>query len=425
MNRDKIIYLREFFVTQMNHWTMFPLFLLIISLVKNLTVFDEPNPLLWLCLGLVPFVFYFFRLWFQRFVLFCLAHFAVLVLLYFVLPCGSTASKVLYVLFAAGYVVYSFMLRLNSSDFQDGRFLMPVAVALSAVSFYLLHYQGYYEWDNYYISVLIAVFGMYFLSSYLESYMNFLLVNESSTGHIPEKEIFTSGSLMAFFYVAFAMVVLFATSHIGWLRTLLHVIKELLFMILRFLFSLFPESHPDIPEIEESQQMSGEVMELPPPEEPFFLWQLLEVIAVIAILAGMMYALYRFLKYAIAFVRSRMAYRLKKEEYTASERVVDIREKCTTEHKSREKKRDLFGFLSPQERIRRLYKKHITASKRLRDIVPGNHDSDPALLTAREWGILLEEDNMPEIYEKARYSGETCTADDYRRMRQACKQKVL
>lgn len=424
MSRRSIEYLSDFFITQMNHWALFPFIMLVICMTKSFVPCDDPNILLWLLCGLLPFALYVCRMRFQSLFKLVISHIlcvAVQIAISFVL-CNSFSNKLYFVIIGIGYAVYSLHIRMTKTDFTDSEFLMPVAVGISVVASFMAHYLGFTEWDSYFLIPLIAVFGLYFTGSYLKNYLYFLKVNDSSTGHIPEREIFRTGSFMAFLFSILAMVALFLLSGIKWLNVILAAVREVILSALRFLFSLLPESTESEPLLEETPVSGGGLPDNGPAPEPSLFWNIILWTLTIAIIVCLIYAAYQALKRCIAFIIKAMNHRPNRN-VRENEKVLDVRERCAIEkNTSSDKKTGFLQAFTPRDRIRKLYKKHILAAKRLRSLTPGNHEEgDPALLTAREWGILLEKTDMSSIYEKARYSDAACTAEDFRRMKEACK----
>lgn len=422
MNRKNIMYIRGILVTQMNHWGLLPVMMFIFSLGRSITeTFERPSLLLWMEMGILPFLFFLFRMKCKRFWMLVVSHAASAAALGALFNIQSPSAGWLYVLAAVIYVFYSIVHRLRSEDPQDGRLGMPFVVGLSAVSLFMQHYQGYPEWDSWYIGGLIAVFALYFLSSYLEHYLEFVSVNESSTGHIPEREIFSSGGRMMLLYVAFSVLVLFLTSSFGWLRAILNMVREIIFAILRVLLSGIKNEEPELTVTEMPEQSGGGGWVFPEGNEGFILWDILEVVAVVAIVGAILYVIVRLLLRLPAFIRDRMGRGRTFRTESAEGDVVDVREACAIEKpKKGERFRNPFAFLSTEERIRRLYKKHILSAGRVQKLATGT-DVWPALLTAREWGQRLEQKELAAPYEKARYSGQGCTAEDLKAMKAACR----
>ena len=88
-----------------------------------------------------------------------------------------------------------------------------------------------------------------------------------------------------------------------------------------------------------------------------------------------------------------------KERAVDTGEAYDLREKCEIEKDSGKKTRNPFSAFSPRERIRKLYKKKLTAATARNNLLNKN---SPGLYTAREWERKLELSGMADIYEQAR-----------------------
>lgn len=426
MNRKIIFGIREFFVTQLNHWALLPIVLLLFGVAQSISECEEPSMWIWLAMGSVPFAFYFLRNLLQRFFLFLGGHLIVMVLLAFLLSFVAIPARIIYLLAGIGYTIYSIAQRFRKNDYLDTKIIMPLAVGISAVSAFFLRFLGDSRWNSFLLLALIAVFGLHFFCSYLESYLHFLIVNESSTGHIPEWEIFISGSRLMGIFVLFSMAVLFLSSHLEWLGVIVSLLKAGLFAILRVLLSFLPKWESDTPPLENAPISGSTGMTLSESQEPFFLWEVLEILFVIAILCGLVALVIWLLIRLVRVIWERMKWG--RSIYTSQnwESVCDVREKCALEKTKKDAEHSLFFRLSARERIRRLYRNHIEkASGRLSQTTEHRKTSDPALRTAREWGTFLGEEELAPLYEKARYSSENITAEELRRMKEVCKRKVI
>lgn len=426
MNREKIWYARALLVTQINHWALFPVLMLFFGMVENIRSFDAPSPLLWLELGILPAVLTVFRSRIRHFGILLISHGAAAALFAAFLVLESRSSGWVYALVAVCYAVCSIFHRLNREDAQDGKIHILAAAGISAASLWIQHFQGCTEWDFWYAAALIAVAAMYYLSVYLERYLNFLAVNESSTGHIPEREIFASGSRLAICYVLFSVFVLFLTSGFERLRPILSALRGLLIALLRKLLSGGAGQGQELPEAGPVEPSGGGSMVLPEAGEPFFLWKLLEAVLEAAVFCGLICLAVWLLLRLIAWIRERMGNLQAFQTGTNEDGTRDVRERCVIEKPVKRAVRGKpFAFLSAQERIRRLYQMHILSSGSAQK--PSESEkAGLALLTAREWEECLEQKGLAAPYEKARYSGETCTAEDVRAMKAACRnQKML
>jgi hypothetical protein len=257
---------------------------------------DTVNPALhetffWLAAGLIPLIFCFFREKINRFFLLAAAHVLVVIAVKFLFSASGYTN--VYVLAAAGYVVYSFVIRLKGADFQDISMPLAVAVGICAVSLFFLKYiwQGV-SFETPVIITFISVFGLSMLNIYIERYINFLAVNKSSSGHIPAKEIFRSGLFMAALCVLLMMAVLLITSGIGWLKAILDIIKSAAAIVLKFLLSLL-KSDTGNAYLENSLQpiTNSDFTEAAENTEPALIWEILTAAAFAAVAAALVYLL--------------------------------------------------------------------------------------------------------------------------------------
>lgn len=421
----RITLLREILVTQMNHLALFPLMAAVFC-----AIWEYPSKIeyLWLLIGPVSFAFYFLRVNIKNFFVLLAAHMAVIWAVSFLFSGVGGAS--FYCLACVGYGIYSFILRMRSLDFQDGRIPMPLAAGIAAFSFYFINYiLSDIDLELPIIMAFILSFGLSLLVTYLESYINFLIVNRSSTGHIPAREIFFSGSFMAVICVLLMMLLLLSTSGIGWLQVILSGIGRVVSAVLRVIFSLIgPDEHGIY--VDDSHIDSGTVTEIQQ-GEPALIWNILTVLATIALAAAAVWMAICIVKRAYAFIREQMAYKGIPSDDNELGSITDVREKCKTVARTGSPESPLFKNLlkrlSNAEKIRRLYKKSvlkysevIARSKNPRgESVPDK----PERMTAGEWGSVLNKPDIAKIYDKARYSDSECTPEDYRLMKQIIAEK--
>lgn len=409
MKKEKILMLQELLVTQMNHWI---LFLLAVSVMG---VIGTSRPVLWkwaVC-SLLPLFFGIVRRFSNHFLVFVISHVLPVVFVIMV-PSDALVEKIALALMVIGYVAYSFYLRVMTEERLDGVLHPAAAVGIAGLGILLQHYQGIQDWESYYVPPLIIFLGLYFVQLYLEQYQHFMIVNDSSKGQIPEKEMFRSGIMLVVFFSAAVMVVLLLTSDIGWVGQITSVLKAILIWLIRLLVR-GKETTEEVP-IEEQEVVTKQDTGWMPVEdaEPSMFWIILEKIVIvlvyalmIAICIGAIYAL-------VTYLYKRFSQILNKEE-DEPEEVMDVREKCEVERFRKERK-PLFEFLSTRERIRRMYKKEVWAS-RMQLVADGS----PAFLkrlTARECGQVMERESLAQVYEKARYSEEECTSEDIRKAKE-------
>ena len=406
MKKDRILMLQELLVTQMNHWILFLIVVTILGVIRA----DRPVLWKWVLVSLVPLLFGIVRRYSNHFLIFVISHVLPLAFLIMV-PSEAWIEKMALMLLGAGYVAYSFYLRIKTEDRLDGVLNPAAAVGIAGVGLLLQHYQGNREWESYYVPPVIIFLGLYFIQLYLEQYLHFMIVNDSSKGRIPEKQMFRSGITLVMIFSAAVMVVLLLTSDIGWVGEIASVLKMVLIWLLRLLLT-GQEVTEEVP-MEEQEVVPKQDTGWMPVEdaEPSMFWLVLEKIVIVlvyvALIALCLLAIYAL----VTFLYNRFQQTLDKDKDEPDE-VNDIREKCEVERFRKERK-PLFEFLSTRERIRRMYKKEVWAA-RMKLVTDGS----PAFLkklTAKECGKAMEREELAKVYEKARYSEEECTGEDIRK----------
>lgn len=419
----KITLLREILVTQMNNLALFPLAAAVFCIGWK---YSSRIEYLWLIIGLVPIVFYLFRIKLNNFLVLMLAHLAIIVAVRFIF--SNVGGMSFYVMACAVYAIYSIIVRMRSTDFQDGRLPMTVVAGIAAAALFFLRYvwtDGSFEMQ---ITITFIIsFGLSLLVTYMESYINFLIVNRSSTGHIPAREIFLSGSFMAVVCVLLMMLLLLFTSGIGWLQVILKGIGGVVSAVLRVIFSMIGPDERGI-FVDDTHIDGGAMPQIQEMEEPALIWRILTVAAMITLAIAAVYLFFRIVKSLYSFIRERMEYKGLASDNKDLGSIKDVREKCSISEKDGRNDKFLFKNMinrfSPEEKIRRLYKKHVL---KCGDIIPQTDDKKlsgpdlhkPELMTAGEWGKVLNKPDMSKIYDKARYSGTECTSEDYKLMKQA------
>ena len=77
--------------------------------------------------------------------------------------------------------------------------------------------------------------------------------------------------------------------------------------------------------------------------------------------------------------------------------------------------------MNPALRIRRRFRKKVLSEEK--KIAEAGKKDRMELYTARECSGILENTEMGNLYEKARYSPYECTPEDVKRMKNLCKGK--
>ena len=437
MKQNRIQILQELFITQMNFLTFFPLSMMVAVMLGEWFVPERPRIWVWMLGGLVFFGLYFVRRFVHQFLLFSLLHIValgVLALLSAILSPGDHPAH--FIVFGAvgiGFVIYSIYLRFRTEHFEDREFKMLFMVAVFAVALLTQQLMGGADWGIYHSMLLIMLLALYFINFYLAQYREFLNVNASSTGVLPEKAIFRSGMKMVLGYTAAGALILVLVPGFEWLQPAIEWLKNALIYILRLVIGLFLRKGEAEEIVEESKVVSDNAGNAGMPDlsgaKTWIGWKILEVIFLIVLAAGLLYVIYRFLRWLVRTIRSIMSARSRCYGETQVGDIGDVREELEITKKADRKKKGpgIFGFLDARERIRKMYKKKAAAylPRPLQEnIKAGRRKFRPELLpffTAREMEQEMESQFLADIYEKARYSNLDCTPQDVKRMKEVCK----
>lgn len=412
----------EFLTQQMNHWMLFPLIITAMGCMSEFVNIDKPDILMWFCGGILPILTFLVRGKIKRFIPFTLCNLCILSLT-LVIPADNIVCRTLCVICGVGYFIHTFILRIKTDSMFTTPFSPAVGFGFSVFGIFFLHHTSDKQWNSYYVFSLVGCLALYMIIYYLNHYLDFLTVNESSSGSIPASEMFHSGMELVLGYTLTGTMILLLATNLTWLERILGILKKALIIILRFFFSLFSGSEPEEELFEEAGMSLGssDAMNLPPGESSRF-WEILETVCIAAFTCVMVFAVIRLILFIIRFLKERFHLNFRQRKWDVTENTApDIREKCAlAKDKNSAKRQDrFFGFLSPGERVRKLYKKKLLRSSN--ELVNGEN-GNLALYTARESEKRLGTIGMAEIYEKVRYSNINATVGDVKRMRDACRQ---
>lgn len=424
MKTEKLELFNEILIIQMIHWTLYPVALSVIGVAGTYIGEGRPAGILWGFCGLLAVVYLFFRERVKNLALFILLHIG-LAAVFFFLPVQTIVERILCAACGVGYLIESMVQRFRQEGEGASGFSPLVSVGVCVAAILFQHYQGRADWDFYYALTLVSVFAMYLISRYIRQYLGFLVVNKSSVGYMPAAEMFRSGMGLVVPYTLFGAIVLLLLTSFDWLESLWNGIKNGLIALIRFLVSLFPrEQSVEEEVIVATSQPAAEndFSGLLEPSETFWLWQVLEYVAVAALACAAVYVAIRAIVKAVRYIRERFGEGYgRRSRIGTGEEQTDVREKCGSEKTVSQDtaRRSLFDFLTPAQRIRRLYKKKILSSAY--ELTEGGKENSIALslLTARECGEKLMLPDMAKIYEQTRYSDQEVTQETLRAMKAA------
>lgn len=217
-----------------------------------------------------------------------------------------------------------------------------------------------------------------------------------------------NNKILIYFMIGTAVfIVLGVTLHV---EQVVIAIGQLLLMIIRFLVSLLPKGKAPVEEssiIEEELVPSEREPMTLPDGEAAMIWEYLEkivtVLTFVAIIAGIIYGLYRFYKWFY----SRKVDVVTADEYEETSVYMEEKEKTVR------KKESLWERfkMSNEKKVRRLYRKRLEEPMKTQEKVKISDSPKEILekLPSPELAVLTE------VYEKARYSQEPITKEDLKR----------
>lgn len=424
MKIKNIDILNEILTEQMNHWMLIPVVLTVVGASYKYTTKVGLYFWLWALCGLFPFLFFLIRSKAGSFFSLLLLHLVAAVPLPAVfLMWGSNMSFYICTFCAVGHMIFSFAISFGTDSSYMKPFHPVAGILLSALSMIMLRYLNVTGWDIYFVTPLVGSLALYSLTVYIRQYLEFLSVNENSAGHMPAVEMFRSGFKLVSSFVFVGAAILLVFANIGNYTAIWTALKSNMLRLFRYLLSLLAKDEYKIQEplteVDPSMfDLPVQTGEIP---KPGLLSQILEIAAYVIcgvfLAACMIIALIRLLLFLRMHLLKSMQHKRAREQEL--EPNFDVREKCGIE-RIPIKRKHLKEILSPAQRIRKLYKKRVLES--VSELTDGNQQK-LRILTPKECGKRLNEEEMACIYEQVRYSNSEATVDTLRRMKNALRHK--
>lgn len=412
MNRDNIFSLREFFATQTNHWFFFVAVLIFYTERILLPGFGDVCA--WILLGFIPSILQLVRKNSSRHLTVFFFHIAV-VAAAAVLPLSTTGVRILYLVFAMGYVLLSLLRVLQNTEYPTR--VVPPYLFLG-LTFLVPFILSFRENVLYYFPFCVAMIlqaGMFFLTFFMDKFFQFTSRNAETASSMPEKKIFSSGIRIAALYMLAVSGILFLVSLMTfpeeWYRQLRLGLKKIVSNLIYLLFGwifLSGDTQLEQEYIDESS-IGGQMISMS--GEPSVFWMLLEKIFIILMFIGLITL---FLNVFLRILRYLSRWNIREEAEEDAPEEEDVRVKLSPRKMTPVTEKEE-GWLSIRQRIRRLYKKKLLESTGDRSFLKS--------LTAREFSVEQNNPLLGEIYEKARYSNASCDRQDLKKMQLACRRK--
>ncbi len=378
-------------------------------------------------LAVFPFLLYGLRCVCRKFKVFFAAHLLLAAVFAAVLCLNAayTVERVIYPLVLFVYTGLSFYWKgLPGGDYEEE--IMHPAIELGILTLCLLwgNQLGDISWNQSFIYLTIGYLCTYFLYYYLENYFTFLKVNKIGQRESQGKQIFRSGAGMVVVYTALGAGILAACTNQALVRKVADAWKALHTAFVFLLLSLLPKGTvaEQIPEeivsetLEETEQMHQEAAGIG------MIGEILSVLLEIAVLFVLAVCLYSMIRMVIGKVKMLFLDKQREQKSQKDSNIQQTEEDLKPQNSLHRKRKPLEG-LSVNFRIRRAYIRFIR-SKNLR--LGESNQAALRNMTAREcMSVLMESKNreacqeIAAIYERARYSGEECKAEQLRAMKRA------
>ncbi|MBR6477687.1 MAG: hypothetical protein IKS85_04485 [Lachnospiraceae bacterium] len=409
----RVISLRELLASQANHWAIFP------ALILFMETSDLSGPVIlgWVLLGFLPVCAFIARELVESFLLQVLL-FPIFVGILILLPIEPVNVKAAMIFVGIVYTLLSLWKSAKKDSGATHAFppfiplminfvLCIIAVYVTNAHFtFLMHVSAI-------ISIILSL-----LTFYVDRYFIFTVANDGISSNMPRRKIFHSGFSMsvAYFGITSLILVFIASFSISdeFFRVITGWLSRRFGWLIRKVLDLFPRKDK-VDMIQDGGEMEPFSMStLPDKKTPFFM-RILEVVTFAVVVIIILMLLYSLVRFLLKWLFSKQGEKTIKEAVEEKE-AIDLHESITTKAPPLFEEEDE-SFLSPSQRIRKLYKKRALATTDDRERL--------FRTTARELGIQEKIPEMATIYEKARYSKETCTKEDLKEMQLACRRKNI
>ncbi len=384
-----------------NHWALISIAITLMGVGGS----EKTQLPFWCALYIVPVCLYFIRAYIRNVYLFFALHIMMLAFIAYI-P-SSIEMKVIMIVMTLFYVITSAKIRLSEGE-EEPLFVPAFSICLISACCILNEILAGKAWSKYYVLIFFVYIIGYFFYHFMSHYISFISVNKNSASNIPEREIFVSGMKQTGVYVAAGCMILVCSINIEWLTYIVRIVGSILAMLLRFLISFFNSEESEPMTMPQEDGAKPDMMGFLEPGETHPFWIILQEIAIVvfcvAIVAAAIYGAVKLYQYLInRFYAPR---RKKKIEVQMGQ---DIRENCDIEIK-RNRGLGVFAFLNNKERVRKIYRKRILKHKN--DIIGDRDIQVLGYVTAKECCDIISAKSLKQIYEKARYSKESISAED-------------
>jgi hypothetical protein len=335
-----------------------------------------------------------------------------------------------YMIFLFLLLVISLNKRLQEEKFNKTN-TSPYLLTTLAAMYFVNNYLGITALNGMLFLLVMVFILLYFLNMYLINFENFFK-KHSSMADIPMKQIRTTNQLLILFFGCFCIIVMVFFTRLP-LKGLLSAVGSILLSVLKFIFSLFPDSNKEAPPNENpNMEQATPPLGLPDAVPPSLILQYIENILLglltVAIIAGaiglILYGLYRI--YQLFYGK----------KYNELKDITEFISPFDKKERMRRGTRTVWGgrFLpnfseSNNDKIRKLFYKAVLLRQNKDIIVTKNLTPlqlSEYVLTGQidKAGEKREAIQLALYYEKARYSGEECSKDEVIKVKNLLKKPL-
>lgn len=412
--------LHNFIMIFQNHWSVY--IVVYMLLVVSGQIYQVPlvHWFIWFGLGMLPLIFNKLKTTCKYKVMRYPVYAAVLFLVY-MLKTPHMTYTFIYLLCVAYYCVNAEWYDWSKEDSSDYKPIpLVVVILMSLVVVFVFQWVRLYELQRTILYLLIWNVILYSVASYVNKYVKFLDVNRHSIGYMPIKSVLGSGILSMLGFSSILSVLLMIVAGIGTMGDVLQYIKgfiqkisrkimEWLKEVLKKWLSGIDNTEVNIPE------MQGTVSGMQAVGEDK--WSVLDIVLAIIMGALALYAIYQILRFIFTYLSALLSYRGKGETTILKD---EVQEKSDVVEKMPKRKREsLLEAITPAQRIRKRFRRKVLSEQKR--IFDTDKRERMELYTARECADIMDTTEAAGIYEKARYSPFECTAEDVKKMKNACK----
>ncbi len=338
---------------------------------------------------------------------------------------GSLAQKVFSVGIVTVVLILSLIKRFDKKEGQGMEVLMPPAAMGILIGLYIIDaLQGIGSCGSFLLKITVWFTFAYFVFYFFKQFLHYMDMNNRTTDNIPMRRIFYPALGLSCGFSAVAAAVIAFISNRQLMDRVGQAIRNALLAALKFILSLFSvnqEPSSSVSPEEAAQEVIWEAAQEITEEAAVF--KVLDILIAVVVFAVISTVLIMAVIGAIKLIKAAFARKRKRQligEEIFSDKVENLKPVADfKEKKGSSPWERLKESLSPEEKIRRIYRKTL-----LKKAASWDGEKKAAILkkgTARECcGQLYpqsEEDaqKLAALYEKARYGNGLCRQADVRR----------